>query len=88
LCKNLEGFAPTKCLGHTPMSADVKREYKKTADKVEAHPWNLTRAADYLRKLVENDGKTWDALLPTIEFFTHYAPESAPMPVIDMHKFV
>ena len=51
---------PDKPMGRKQFNKREFREFKKTADLVERPPWGLTRAADYLRKLLKaNEEGTW-----------------------------
>ena len=56
------------------------QEYRKTAERVERHPWKLLKAAEYLRDLVQrNQEKPANTQLPTIDVFKFHTPDVAPL---------
>ena len=52
---NVKDLAPTLVLERNLFSDQVAHEYEKTAKAISAAPWELTRAAEYLMNLVENN---------------------------------
>ena len=58
-------------LPRNSFSSRQLQEFRKTADRVECHPWLLTRAASYLRQLrKENEEGHFRALPPILSFVT------------------
>ena len=82
---------PEQCRAHNDFPDRVVQEFKKTASKVQKHPWCLTRAAEYLLELLRtNKLPPNPENLPTIDVFKSYSRVYMPLPqdsCMEWHDF-
>ena len=86
--QNLDTDAPKTLCGRKPFSDRQHKELKKTADIVSQRPWQMSRAASYLRGLLAQDVAADDVKPPPMEWalrgtrneLSYVEPASALLP--------